>query len=115
MPTVEELIAQIKTPVENRPSPALPEEKQGPGLSEEKQGPGLSEKIMEMLSVETGEGDIDDYVSHPLNIWQSEGVAQIIRGVTGLTGNSLRLAVVDIVFGWFRFKNERMKGAGAGV
>lgn len=104
MPTVEEL-AGVQP--ENQVPPAAP--------PEPVPGPGLSEKVMELLSTETGEGDIKDYVAHPLNIWQSEGVAQIIRGITGLTGNSLRLAVVDVAFGYFRWKNERMKGVGTGA
>lgn len=78
-------------------------------------GPGISEKIMDFLTTETGEGEINDYVNHPLNIWQSSGVAQMIRGITGFVGNNLRLAVVDIVFGYFRYRNEQLKGAGSGV
>lgn len=58
------------------------------------------------LMKETGPGEIEDYIEHPLNFNQSKGIAQVIRGVAGFVGNGsqLRLAVLDIVFGLNRFR-----------
>jgi len=46
----------------------------------------------------TGGGSIDGYIHHPLNIKNSKGVAQILRGSTGLLGAS-DLAIIDIGIG----------------
>lgn len=68
--------------------------------------PNNNEKILEILRTPTGEGSIDDYVIHPLNFNQSKGLAQILRGLTGIVGD-LKFAVVDIVIGTLRFSRER--------
>ena len=44
---------------------------------------------------ETGSGSVEDYMEHPLNGANSRGVAQMLRGFTGLCG-SLNYAVIDI-------------------
>lgn len=65
-----------------------------------------AEVFGKVLTAETGEGSIGDYIEHPMNFNNSKGLAQIIRGVTGLLGN-LNLAIVDIVFGALRFSKEK--------
>jgi len=72
----------------------------------EQQQPGMFDKMGNVLSSPTGEGSIGEYLEHPLNFNNSKGLAQIIRGVTGLLGN-LNLAIVDIVFGFLRFSKEK--------
>ena len=63
--------------------------------------------ILKFIMIETGEGSIEEYINHPLNFLESKGLAQIIRGVSGFVGNSLKLAVVDVIFGFMRMKNEK--------
>lgn len=63
----------------------------------------------------TETGPEDDYINHPLNFARSEGLGQVIRGVTGFIrkfteAGSLRLAILDIIFGLMKFKNERTTG-----
>lgn len=55
----------------------------------------------------TGEGEIDDYVRHPLNVRESRAWAQIIRGLTGLVGNTLSYWWVDVLFGFLKLKQEQ--------
>lgn len=71
------------------------------------------EKVKESISFDfsflkapTGPGGIEDYKTHVLNPSGSAGVAQVLRGVTGLAGD-LNLAVLDILFGTFRILQER--------
>jgi hypothetical protein len=86
-------------------------ETQGPALEEipapevQEQAPGLKFKIpnLDILKAETGKGDIEDYISHPLNLKKNKGIAQILRGLTGLLGN-LNLAIVDILLGMINTK-----------
>jgi hypothetical protein len=68
------------------------------------------EMFNRILTAETGEGSIGDYIEHPLNFSNSKSLAMIIRGMTGILGN-LNLAVIDIIFGLLRYSKER-KGAG---
>ncbi|MCT4564153.1 MAG: hypothetical protein N4A68_07500 [Maledivibacter sp.] len=58
------------------------------------------------LKAETGEGEIEEYLGHPLNFNNSVAVGRILRGLTGILGN-LRLAVIDIGFGIAEFAKER--------
>ena len=58
------------------------------------------------LKAKTGTGSIGDYVDHPLNFNKSNGMAQMIRGATGLLG-ALDLAVIDIFVGLLQFSKER--------
>jgi hypothetical protein len=63
--------------------------------------PGLFARL---FKAETGPGDVEAYLDHPLNFDKSLGLAQVIRGATGLFGE-LKLAVIDVAFGllnWFR-------------
>lgn len=61
---------------------------------------------LDFILAETGEGSIEDYLEHPLNSRKSKGLAQILRGMTGLLGN-LNYAVIDIFLGFFEFSKEK--------
>lgn len=67
--------------------------------------------VWEILKKETGPGTVDSYLAHPLNVTGSNGLAQVLRGLTGLLG-SLNYAVVDIIMGMFRALMEGRKNAG---
>jgi len=73
------------------------------------QGPGVrvSDLLPDMsfLLAETGDGPIEDYIEHPLNFNQSKGVAQILRGVTGIAGK-LNYAILDIGLGMVQVMKE---------
>lgn len=58
------------------------------------------------LKAKTGPGTIDDYVNHPLNMSGSRGVAQMLRGFTGLAGD-LDLAIIDIGLGLVEVIKEK--------
>jgi hypothetical protein len=76
----------------------------GPEVQSQKIGINL-----EWLKAQTGEGDISDYIDHPLNFKKSEGLAQILRGVSGFAGHNLKYALIDILIGAFKFRSE-LKG-----
>jgi len=54
------------------------------------------------LRTPTGEGSIDNYLDHPLNFNNSQALARILRGLTGILG-SLDLAIIDIAVGLLEF------------
>lgn len=64
---------------------------------------------MGFLTTKTGEGSIADYQDHPLNYNKSKGMAQIIRGFTGLFG-ALDLAIIDILVGALQISKEKKVG-----
>lgn len=64
--------------------------------------------IFDILTTKTGHGHINDYLDNPLNYDSSKETAQILRGLSGFTGD-LDLALVDILIGSFR-KFSRKKG-----
>lgn len=70
--------------------------------------PGINWRAL--IFAETGPGSIDDYIQHPLNWKESRGLAQVIRGLTGMF-DSLRYAIIDIIMGGYRFAEEN-KSAG---
>jgi hypothetical protein len=70
--------------------------------------------ITSLLKTPTGPGEIADYVGHPLNFDGSAGMAQVLRGLTGIFDN-LALAVVDIAIGVVRWKRGKVAADGAGV
>lgn len=61
---------------------------------------------LSFLKAKTGPGSIDDYLDHALNFHKSRGVAQILRGFTGILGE-LNLAIVDIVIGTLNTFKEK--------
>jgi hypothetical protein len=65
---------------------------------------------VEWLKAETGEGDVEDYLNHPLNASNNRFLAQILRGLTGMFG-SMRFAVADIIIGVMDYMKERKKEA----
>lgn len=58
------------------------------------------------LLAKTGDGSIEDYIDHPLNRTRSHGVAQMLRGFTGILGET-DYAIVDIALGAFEVTKER--------
>jgi len=97
-PTIEEMAAlEDGQPVEQVPvSPAPPEEKR-------------TIELPAFLKAKTGSGSVESYKDHPLNYDGSEGLAQVIRGFTGMF-DALDLAIIDIAVGFFRWR----KGASVG-
>lgn len=59
-----------------------------------------------ILTAETGNGSIGDYIEHPMNFNQSKGLARILRGLTGIIGN-LNLAIIDVGLGVLEFSKEK--------
>lgn len=78
-----------------------------PAFEEEGGSIGLGDifsGVLELFRVETGAGEINDYIDLPLNFDRSEGLAQILRGASGFIGaNFLRSAILDIVVGFWRW------------
>jgi hypothetical protein len=72
----------------------------------EQQPSRMGEMFQRLITAETGSGDIETYIEHPMNYNKSKGLAQILRGLTGIIGN-LDLAIIDVVFGAFRFSKEK--------
>lgn len=75
-------------------------------IPESEYGGGFTMPDLGFLKARTGAGSIETYLDHPLNRTHSHGVAQILRGVTGLAGD-LDLAVVDIGLGVLQVMKER--------
>jgi hypothetical protein len=69
----------------------------------------MQEILNKIMTAETGEGAIGDYIDHPMNFLKSKGLARVLRGLTGIFG-SLSLAIIDIAVGALEFSKER-KGA----
>lgn len=66
------------------------------------------------LKAKTGPGTIESYIDHPLNASRSRGVAQILRGATGLAGD-LDLAIIDIGLGLVEVIKEKRVSRGQAV
>ncbi|MFV0516770.1 MAG: hypothetical protein ACK5MV_05185 [Aminipila sp.] len=60
---------------------------------------------IDFILAETGEGNIENYIQHPLNFKSSKGIAQMLRGFTGICG-SLNYAIIDITLGAFEIMRE---------
>lgn len=75
---------------------------------EERQSPfeAVFDVLRRLFGTQTGPGQIGDYVDHPLNFDGSMGLAQILRGLSGFAGE-LKLAVLDIGIGWFRWRGQK--------
>ena len=63
-----------------------------------------------ILLSKTGPGSIEEYIDHPMNFKRSRGLAQILRGCTGMAG-SLDYAIVDIALGAFQYMKEGKENA----
>jgi len=66
--------------------------------------------ILDNLLCKTGEGEVYDYLDHPLNIIENEHGARIIRGLTGIFGE-LDFALLDIAIGILGIFNGKGKVA----
>lgn len=60
---------------------------------------------LSIITAKTGDGSIEDYENHPLNFKGSRGMAQMIRGFTGIAGE-LDYAIIDIALGAFQYAKE---------
>lgn len=85
------------------PAPAIEESAPAPAEEQAPKGMGID---LGFLQAKTGEGSIEDYIDHPMNVGRSKGLAQLIRGFTGLFG-ALDLAIIDIVVGLMQFTKEK--------
>lgn len=63
-----------------------------------------------ILFSKTGDGSIESYIDHPLNNKKSRGMAQILRGLTGIAGE-LDYAIIDIALGSFQYTREGRNAA----
>jgi hypothetical protein len=60
--------------------------------------------LIKLLQVQTGEGEIEQYRISPLCFDQSEGLGQILRGISGFLGSDiLRLAILDLIIGTMKW------------
>jgi len=75
---------------------------------EQKQSYGKPNIDFGFLKAPTGQGSIEDYLDHVLNIDRSRALAQILRGFTGIAGN-LNLAILDILLGIFAYLKDFKK------
>lgn len=95
--SIEELVQQQGGSVPPVGAVEEPEEQVGGGL-------GID---FGFLLKPTGDGPIENYLDHPLNGKRSRGLAQALRGATGLFGEGLRAALADLVFGVMEYMRER--------
>lgn len=63
----------------------------------------------EFLKAETGEGDVEEYLTHVMNFNQSIGMARVLRGLTGMFG-SLNYAIIDVIIGSLDVLKTAKKG-----
>jgi hypothetical protein len=61
--------------------------------------------FFDILKTKTGEGSIESYIENPLNLNHSQGLAQILRGLTGFVG-ALDLAILDLIIGGFKVYSD---------
>lgn len=87
----------------NEITPAPAEETTIAPAEDQPKGLGID---LGFLQAKTGEGSIEQYIDHPMNISKSRGLAQTIRGFTGLFG-ALDLAIIDVVVGLMQFTKEK--------
>ena len=77
------------------------------------QKPEHNFNFVEILKIPTGPGSVEEYKDSPLNFDRSDGLSRILRGFSGIIGaDVLRSAVVDIIFGIFKWVKDK---AGRGV
>jgi len=65
--------------------------------------------LKEFIMTETGNGEVSEYTTHPLNFNKSEGMARILRGLTGFFKKSLKLAIIDILVGTYQLMGQSRK------
>ncbi len=91
---------EAATPEFDEPISPDPAESAVPGLRIGDLLPDIS-----FIFAETGPGSIDEYKEHPLNMRGSMGMAQILRGLTGMAG-TLNYAIIDIGLGFIQLTKE---------
>ena len=104
MPSIEDIVAARGL---GGATPEMPPEQP---VQEEPRGLGFD---FSFLLKPTGAGPIENYLDHPLNAKRSRGLAQALRGATGLFGEGLRAALADILFGSMEYMRERRVEAAA--
>lgn len=73
------------------------------------QEPSRAQEILsKVMTAQTGEGSIESYIEHPMNVLNNKAGARILRGLTGIFGN-LDLAIIDIVVGVLDLLKNRSK------
>lgn len=70
--------------------------------------------IPEWVKAQTGAGSVESYIDHPMNFSKSKGMAQILRGLTGMVGE-LKYALLDVFLGVLQFSKERKAAKALGV
>lgn len=75
-------------------------------VQEPQQSSRMQEILNKIMTAETGDGSVGDYIEHPMNFLKSKGLARVLRGLTGIFG-SLSLAIIDIAVGALEFSKER--------
>lgn len=104
MPTLDDIAQTEQTTNQTNEMPTIE-----PMNYEVQQPSRMQEILNKILTAETGEGSVGDYIEHPMNFLKSKGLARVLRGLTGIFG-SLSLAIIDIAVGTLEFTKER-KGA----
>lgn len=64
---------------------------------------------LSILKRRTGEGEFDSYKNHMFNPYKSDGMAHILRGLTGIVGTDLNFAIADIAVGIMKLLRNRPK------
>ena len=96
----------IKDEIRQENEPTLDEDTQNDFKSE---NTGSKSDIMTILKSKTGDGEVEDYINHPINFKKSKAVAKILRGIEGIFG-ALDLAIIDILIGSLELiKNNKQK------
>jgi hypothetical protein len=57
------------------------------------------------LFAQSADEPIENYINHPMNFAKSEGLAQMLRGLSAIIGE-LRYAVIDVIIGFMKFTKE---------
>jgi hypothetical protein len=83
--------------------PALEEQAAQPMQQVQQAAPNF--QIPEFLKAKTGEGSIENYINHPLNIKENVHLARVLRGLTGMF-NALDYAIIDIIVGALGFMKK---------
>lgn len=76
-------------------------------------GPSFTDTILEILRIKKGAGAIKEYQESPLCFDGSEGMAQMLRAITGVIGADVHeSAVLDFLIGLFKWLRGRKAGDG---
>jgi len=96
--TIEQQIQEEQTGI-----PVMPEG-ETQAVSEES-----SINLADIMTRPTGEGQIEDYLQHPLNLDSTLSSAKIIRGLTGLIGG-INYWWTDVIIGiWQKWQEKRQE------